>query len=136
MTITPITVLAQGAGTIYYFLETADLPIGLSFDPVTGVISGAPTRLGDNSITVYAKDDNGTSVIVLNTTTIIPRIIRKQDGAGAYTSLVRQYTEVNAAINARDHLVYPNQEQHLGEFMSPEAPDVTTAAFDIACCKP
>ena len=69
----------------------------------------------------------------LSFTTVIARIIRKQDGAGAYTSLLRQYTEVLGAQGARDNRALPNQETRLGEFMSPEAPDVITQTVDPKC---
>lgn len=133
--ISPIQLQATGTGQIYYFVETADLPRGLSFDPITAKITGTPVVIGENDITVYARDDNGTSVLVLRTTTIIPRILKQQTSAGAYTSLVRQYTEVNAAQNSINNLVYPNQEQKLGEFAAPDAPDTTKQPFD-PCCTP
>jgi hypothetical protein len=85
--------------------------------------------IGNNSITIYARDDVGTSVFTLMTTTVVPRIVKKQDTAGAYTSLVRQYTEVNAALNSVNNIVYPTQEQKLGTFMAPEAPDTTKDAI-------
>lgn len=134
--ITPIQIQASGTGQIYYFLESADLPRGLSFDPLTATISGTSVVLGDNPIRIYARDDNGTSVFTLYTTTVVPRIVKKQESAGAYTSLVRQYTEVNAAQSAVNNLVYPNQEQKLGEFMAPNAPDVVKDKVDPKCFNP
>lgn len=126
MQITPIVFSATGTGTIYFFVDTTTLPVGLSWNPITQTISGAPMRTGAASFTVYAKDSLGITTIAIRTNTIIPRIIRKQDGAGAYTSLLRQYTVVNAAQNARDNRVFPTQERTLGEFMAPQAPDVVT----------
>ena len=136
MQIAPIEISATGSGQVYLFVESADLPPGLSYSRVTNQITGAPVRLGNDSVTFYAKDDNGTSAYVLNFTTVVPRVIRKQDGAGAYTSLLRQYTEVLGAQNARDNRVLPNQERALGEFMSPEAPDVITQIVDPKCFDP
>lgn len=135
LAITPITFSAVGNGQIYFFVENTDLPYGLSFDPVTSTISGAPVDLGKESFTVYARDSSGTTALVLDTNTIIPRIIKPQSGAGAYTSLLRQYTLVNAAHNSQNNLVYPNQEQTLGQFAAPEAPDTQKEVFR-PCCDP
>ena len=136
MQITPIQISATGSGQVYLFVETADLPPGLSYSRVTNQITGTPSRIGTDTVTIYAKDNNGISQIILNFTTVVPRVIRKQDGAGAYTSLLRQYTEVLGAQNARDNRVLPNQERALGEFMSPEAPDVITQTIDPKCRNP
>jgi hypothetical protein len=136
MTIAPIQVSASGSGQVYLFVRSAELPPGLTFNQLTGTITGTSVRAGNDSVTIYAKDDNGVSSIFLNFTTLVPRIIRKQDGAGAYTSLLRQYTEVLGAQNARDNRVLPNQERGLGEFMSPEAPDVITQVIDPKCRNP
>ncbi len=133
--ITPITFAATGTGQVSYLIDGADLPRGLRFDPVTVTISGTPVILGDDTITMYAKDDNGISAFVLRTSTLVPRIVKQQTSAGAYTSLVRQYTEVNAAQNSINNIVYPNQEQKLGQFAAPEAPDTTKYTFD-PCCDP
>lgn len=133
LAITPITLSAVGNGQIYFFVENFDLPYGLSFDPVTSIISGAPVDLGQESFTVYARDSSGTTALVLSTNTIIPRIIRQQSGAGAYTSLLRQYTLVNAAHNSQNNLVYPNQEQTLGQFAAPDAPDTQKEVFRPSC---
>ena len=134
--IEPIPISASGSGETYIFISSTELPPGLSFDPRTGKITGTPTQSGQVATRVFAKDDNGVSSITLNFTTLVPRIIRKQDGAGAYTSLLRQYTEVLGAQNARDSRVLPNQERALGEFMSPEAPDVITQVIDPKCRNP
>jgi hypothetical protein len=121
-----IQISATGVGQIYYFVTAADLPPGLSFDPITARITGAPVQIGTVSVTVFAKDDNGASQLTLSFTTVIPRIIRKQDGAAAYTSLLRQYTEVLAAQSARDNRALPTEMRTLGEFMSPVPPPVVT----------
>ncbi len=134
--IAPIQLSATGTGTVYFFASAAALPPGLTFNQFTNQITGTCVEPGTVSFIVYAKDDLGVSSISLTFTTIIPRIIRKQDGAGAYTSLLRQYTEVLGAQNARDSRVYPTQESKLGEFMSPEAPDVITQTVDPSCFGP
>ena len=106
----------------------------MNFDPTTNIISGRPAQIGNYSTTIFAKDVDGVTIQTLKFTVIVPRIVRKQDGAAAYTSLLRQYTEVLGAQNARDNRVLPNQEQSLGAFMSPEAPDVVTSAFTTTKC--
>jgi len=126
MPLSPVVFSATGVGTVYFFVNSNSLPLGLSWNPLTQTISGASVRLGTANFTVYARDLCGVTAFPVTTTTIIPRIIRKQDGAGAYTSLLRQYTVVNGALNSRDNLVYPTQERMLGEFMAPPAPDSTT----------
>lgn len=132
--ISPIELQVAGTGDIYFFIETAELPRGLSFDPLTAKITGSPVLLGDKSFTIYARDDNGTTQLTLQTTTIIPRIIKQQSGAGAYTSLVRQYTEVNAAQGGRDTRVFPAQQTRLGEFTAPVPDVVTSAVFSSNKC--
>jgi serine/threonine-protein kinase len=126
MSIDPIILTATGTGDIYFFIDRATLPVGITFNPQTREISGKPMRTGNQSTIVYAKDNNGVTALVLTFTTIIPRIIHPQSGAGAFTSLVRQYTEVNAAQNSRDNRVFPAQERALGEFMAPQGVDVVT----------
>jgi len=136
MQITPIQLSATGTGQIYFFVETADLPHGLNYNQSTNQITGAPVRIGQDTLTLYAKDDNGITTQTLTFTVVVPRVIRKQEGAGAYTSLLRQYTEVLGAQNARDNRALPSQERALGEFMSPEAPDVVTQTVDPKCFDP
>ena len=131
--ITPIQLSATGTGIVYFFVEAVDLPAGLTFDPLTNQITGTSVQIGQESVQIILKDNLGTSVYTLSFTTVIARIIRKQDGAGAYTSLLRQYTEVLGAQGARDNRALPNQETRLGEFMSPEAPDVITQTVDPKC---
>jgi hypothetical protein len=131
--ITPIQLTATGTGIVYFFVEAADLPAGLTFNPLTNQITGSSVQIGQESVQIILKDNLGTSVYTLSFTTVIPRVIRKQDGAGAYTSLLRQYTEVLGAQGARDSRALPTQETHLGEFMSPEAPDVITQTVDPKC---
>lgn len=138
VSISPITLTAtnQSGGQIYFFIAAEELPPGLTFNPLTREITGRPAQAGRVETRVYAKDDNGVSISTLLFNTVVPRVIRRQDGAGAYTSLLRQYTDVLGAQNARDNRVLPNQERALGEFMSPEAPDVITQVIDPKCRNP
>jgi hypothetical protein len=130
----PLAATGTG-GTIYFFIAGDDLPPGLTFDPLTNAITGKPALTGNFATRVYAKDSNGTTLTVFSFTVNVPRVIRKQDGAGAYTYLLRQYTEVLATQNARDNRALPSQERMLGEFMSPAGPDVVTQPFTTTKCK-
>ena len=134
--ITPIQITATGTGTVYFFVPSANLPPGLTFNQFTNQLTGTPASIGTYTMTFYAKDSVGVSTFRFTFTFLIPRVIRTQDGAGAYTSLLRQYTNVLGAQNARDQVVFPTQERSLGEFMSPEAPDVVTAVIDPRCRNP
>lgn len=133
--ITPITIEATGTGTIYYFVESETLPIGLTFDPITATISGTPVRLGQSSFIVYAKDNVGVTPIIFSVNVIIPTVFRQQTSAGAWTSLIRQYTVVNAAQNSVNGRALPATEPPLGEFMRPEPPDSVSASGDPNCVK-
>jgi hypothetical protein len=135
MAIEPIVCSASGTGRVYFFLDSSQLPRGLTWNPVTQTLSGAPVVTGTFSLTIYVRDSVATTSFTLTFEILIPRIIRRQDGAGAYTSLVRQYAEVNGAQGGRDNRVFPNQERALGEFMAPDAPIVVTQS-NCEICKP
>ncbi len=132
---TPITFSATGTGRSYFFIDSATLPRGLTFDPLTSILSGTPVVIGLNEFTVYVKDDIGVTQFVIRTETVIPRVIRQQTSAGAWTSLIRQYTVVNAAQNSVNGRVLPATEPPLGEFMRPEPPDSVSAPGDPNCEK-
>lgn len=137
MPIVPIQLTANGGGgTVYYFVETDALPLGLSFDPTLDIIKGTPMRSGAFTVNIYAKNLNGVTNQTLRFEITIPRIIKPQSNASGYTSLVRQYTAVNAAQNARDSVVLPNESAALGEFMAPQPPDRITDPFNPNCCNP
>jgi hypothetical protein len=130
-----LTLTATGTGgRIYFFIADDELPPGLNFDPLTNTISGKAASIGNFATRVYTKDNNGVTLTNFSFTVDVPRVIRKQDGAGAYTYLLKQYTEVLGAQNARDSRVLPSQERMLGEFMSPPAPDVITQPFTTTKC--
>jgi hypothetical protein len=129
-----LTLTATGTGRIYFFIADDELPPGLTFDPLTNTISGKAASIGNFATRVYTKDNNGVTLTNFSFTVDVPRVIRKQDGAGAYTYLLKQYTEVLGAQNARDSRVLPSQERMLGEFMSPPAPDVITQPFTTTKC--
>lgn len=130
---TPIQITATGTGTIYYFLDTAELPDGITFDPLTATLSGKSVVLGTKSFNVYAKDDVGVTKIVFQTTTILPTMFKIQSNASAYTSYLRQYTVVNAARTAENNVAYPSEITTIGEFTRPTPPSETTATVDPKC---
>jgi len=122
MPVPTITFTAAGSGIVYFVSE---LPVGLVWDAATHSVSGAPMRTGIQTFTVYAKN-SGITAFTVTFIVEVPRIVKRQTGAGAYTSLVRQYTEVNAAQAARDSRALPNESRTLGEFASPYPPSVIT----------
>jgi hypothetical protein len=135
VTIDPITISATGTGFIYYFVDNSTLPAGVAFDPLTGKITGQSVELGQKSFIIYMKDDVGITALTISTNTIIPRVIRQQTSAGAWTSLVRQYTVVNAAQNSVNGHVLAATEAALGEFTRPEPPDSVSATGNPNCAK-
>lgn len=136
VTISPISITVSGITGFAYFFAV-NLPRGLRFVPnidgVSGSILGAPVDLQIEYSPAYIFVVNGqfTKLLTLSFKVIIPRVIRKQTSAAAYTSLVREYTEVNAAQNAVNARVLPNETRKLGEFMAPPAPDNDK---DQVCC--
>jgi hypothetical protein len=102
---------------------------------VTNTLSGRPVLLGTTGVTFYVKDDNGVTLLTLGFRVIVPSIERQQTSAGSWTSLVRQYTVVNAAQNSVNGKVRPATESLLGEFIRPEPPDVVSATGDPNCVK-
>lgn len=134
ISIDPIQLAATGTGQLYFFVTAEELPRGLVFDPVTNQISGTPSRIGTVSTKVTVKDSvGGVGEFTLTFTTILPRIVRTQTSASAYTSLLRQYTDVLGAQNARDNRVFPAVDRILGEFTSPYPPNVVTQTVDPNC---
>jgi hypothetical protein len=125
MPVPTISFLAvDGGGTISYFISP--LPAGLTWDPLAHTVSGRCVEIGTQTFTVYAKSAAGITAFPVTVIVNVPRILKQQSGAGAYTSLLRQYTEVNAAQNARDTRAFPTQVSGIGEFASPYPPDVVT----------
>jgi len=134
MPLQPIQITATGTGIVYLFLLNSSLPQGLSFDPTTGQITGTPTKENQRgSFTIYAKDDVGISTLTISYQVLIPNFIKQQNGAGAFTSLVRQTVEVNAAEYSVNNEVYPAGVTTLGSFMSPAAPDNTKDKLPCNC---
>jgi hypothetical protein len=137
----PYTFPLQATGStdfIYYFAE--GVPIGFTFtlDP-TGTfatLSGNSPINRSATVTLYAKTafiPATRRTFTLNT--VVPFVINQQIGAAAYTAILREHVEADAAQNARDTKVFPEVNPLAGPFMAPRAPDVTT---DSNCpkCEP
>jgi hypothetical protein len=125
MPIPPLTFTASGTAPISYFVSS--LPVGLVWNSITRTVTGSCMRTGTQTFTVYAKDGaGGITAFTVTMLVEVPRIVKKQTSAGAYTSLVRQYTEVNAAQTARDSRALPGETSGIGEFASPYPPSVVT----------
>lgn len=131
----PVSLVISGTGTgrLYLFMETTDVPDGFTFNAITNTFSGTPLHQGTFSIPILAKDDTGTRSYTFSFRVVPPSFTKRYDGAGAFTSLIRQYTPVNAAQNARDGRVLNTEEQGLGAFMAPVPPDVTSAPPPCDC---
>ena len=135
----PYTFPIQATGStdfIYYF--AAGVPIGFQFtlDPTgtSATLTGISPSNGSASVTLYAK----TAFIPATRTTItfnsvIPYFTKSQLGASAYTAILREYVEANAAHNAVNNVVYPVEDQLAGPFMGPQAPDVVTQSNCPKC---
>jgi hypothetical protein len=135
VTITPITVTATGTGTVYFFVVTAELPVGITFDPATGIFSGSSVIVGTRDVNVYAKDNTGIRQITITFTTIQAFVIKNQSNASAWTALVRQSAAVAGAQNSVNGRVVPAQQAALGEFTRDEPPDSVSAPGDPNCEK-
>jgi hypothetical protein len=137
----PLDVLSE----IYYVTTT--LPDGLTLLPdqagsLSATITGTSVAYRDAPYVVrayaFAYDPANLTVVyvtdlTLTMRTVLPTVYKQQTSAGAWTSLVRQYTEVNAATTARDSRATPAIEYRLGEFTSPEPPSVITASSNCLC---
>jgi hypothetical protein len=115
---------------IYYF--SSGLPNGFQLIKDTpgvrsATLSGISPTLSNQNIIIYAKIGGGSAAsISITLRTITPFFINPQSGAGAYTALLRNDVEANAAQNARDNRTFPEVNPLAGPLMAPRAPDVTT----------
>jgi hypothetical protein len=132
--IQPILISGSSTGTVFYFVASGELPVGLTFDPVDHTVRGTPAHLGTFSFKVFLKDSitNGVTTLQLTIEVILPSVARKQPNASSYTSYVRQYVVADAAQNSRDNKVDPSQTKTRGEFMAPPAPNVISACATCA----
>jgi hypothetical protein len=135
--IDPIVFSGTGTGgTIYYYVATSDLPLGLSFNTQTATLSGTPAHTGSSIVRVFLKDGKGTSQYNFRITVNCPTVTaRPLSNAGAYTSYIRQYTLADAAQNSRNNKVL-TESSTLGEFMAPYGGDNISAVIDPKCKNP
>jgi hypothetical protein len=140
----PYTIPIAATGTssfIYYY--ASGLPVGLQFDldptGTTATISGRSSSNGLLYAIVYAKTGSSAAVAYrLSINTVLPYFTKPQLGAGAYTAIVREHVDADAAQNGRDAVVYPQVNPLAGPFAGPRAPDVVTQTncFLKLCKKP
>lgn len=130
--ISPVTLRADSSSGTFIYYYASGLPDGLdlSLDSVgiQGTVRGTSVKYSDafQRVLLYANDGQSTIRRELGIRTILPTVQKQQTSAGAWTSLVRQYTTVNAAQNARDNRVFADVDRTLGEFTAPYPPDVVT----------
>lgn len=135
--IAPITVQATPSQFLYYY--ASDLPDGLTLvtDPsgLSAQITGTAVRFSDarQTVLLYVALGSNVAAKILDMRTILPTVTSRQSSAGAWTSLLKQYTEVNGATTSRDSKVTPAIDYRLGEFTSPEPPNVITAPSNPNC---
>ena len=128
----PYSIPIQAIGStnfIYYFTSAIPLGFRLIKDSlgVSATLSGISPTLADQGIVVYAKIDGGYAVSkTIGFRTITPFFINPQSGAGAYTAILKNDVEGNAAQNARDNRTFPQVDPLAGPLMAPRAPDVVT----------
>lgn len=132
--ITPIYIATTNPNTDRIYVEVSKLPLGLSFNTSTSLITGSMMNIGPFTVTIYAGNANGTSTLTLYFNSQIPLVLNKnQDYASAYTSFLRQGVVANAAIGGRDNTVYPSLVTTGGSFMTGIPPNVVTPA--PPCCE-
>ena len=133
-----------GAGYIYYYSLSSNLPIGMTFTTETtgtsSTLTGIPANYTTNpvGVTVYAANGANVTFTSVNFRILAPSFINPQIGAAAFTAMLRSDVEANAAQNARDNRVFPQVDPLAGPLMAPRAPDVITMSncFLGLCKKP
>ena len=125
---------------VYYIITGLPDGLTLTLNPASSfsaTITGTPVTYSDapQIVRLYAVTSSNYYVnpLVMTMRVILPTVQKQQTSAGAWTSLVRQYTEVNAATTARDNKATPAIEYRLGEFTSPDPPSVVTASSNCLC---
>lgn len=130
----PITVnMDAPVNYIWYWARNLPRGLSLSFPEADGdpaYIVGTPSQYSDapqrvqlRAVTSYF---GGHAYKEVDMRVILPSIMKKQDGAGSYTSYLRQYVTVNGAQAGRDSVALPTSNTGIGEFLRPGAPTVTT----------
>ena len=137
-----IPIQATGAsGFIYYYATGVPVGFQIVLDPAgtTATLSGISPSNGSATVAIYAKTASTSAtryLITLNS--VIPYFVNPQSGAAAYTAILRDQVDANAAQNARDTRTFPQVDSLAGPFMAPRAPDVITQSncFLGLCKKP
>ena len=108
--------------------------MNLDASGIEASITGTSSQFSDTfqRVTLYAVVGPKVGTLPLGMRTIPPTVQKQQTSAGAWTSLVRQYTVVNAAQNSINGKALPSTEPPLGEFTRPEPPD---SVNDTTCKK-
>lgn len=140
--IQPIVFRVSGSsGFISFYTSKTNLPVGLVFTPdptgTLATLSGTPAIFDDqlHGITVYALNNGKVVSMAIQIRIITPFFVNPQDnGASAYTTVLRNQVVVNAAQNARDAVVFPETDASLGYLQSPGAPDVNSPP--VPCIDP
>jgi sugar lactone lactonase YvrE len=140
----PYSISARAVGVsgfIYYY--ATGVPIGFQFvsDSVgyRATLSGISPSNGSAVVTLYAKTASSSiATLKINLRTVIPYFVNPQSGAAAYTAILRDQVDANAAQNARDKSTFPQVDSLAGPFMAPRAPDAVTQSncFLGLCKKP
>jgi len=141
----PVLATNPVPGNFMYYYATG-LPRGLTLNlDASGIeasITGTSSQYSDafQRVVLYATlnpggGGGGVAALPLSMRTILPTVQKQQTSAGAWTSLVRQYTVVNAAQNSVNGRTLPATEAPLGEFTRPEPPDSVSAPGDPNCVK-
>jgi hypothetical protein len=140
----PIEAVPTIPGSFVYYYATG-LPRGLTLtldaSGILASIGGTSVQFNEafQPVIVYAAldpaDGGGVSAYSLSMRTILPTVTRIQTSAGAWTSLTRQYTIVNAAQNSVNGKTLPSTQPPLGEFTRPHPPDSVSATGDPNCVR-
>ena len=138
----PVQATVSPTEFIYYY--GLNIPLGLTFTPestgTSATISGiSPSNNTNAAVTLYAKTATGAPVArQLTLRTVIPFFVNPQSNAAAYTAILREHVDADAAQNARDNKTFPQVDALAGPFMAPRAPDVVTPndCFLKLCRKP
>jgi hypothetical protein len=133
----PVAAVNPVPGNFLYYYASG-LPRGLTLNlDASGIessITGTSSQFSDafQRVVLYAAlspggGGGGVAALSIAMRTILPTVQKQQTSAGSWTSLVRQYTTVNAAQNSVNGRALPSTNPPLGEFTRPYPPDSVSA---------